>query len=263
MNTPTQIVATIGPASNDPEIIRSMLTAGMQVARFNFSHGDREKNVRVAQQVRSLAGERDMRVPIMQDLSGPRVQQGAVHSFDPNEEILTDKDRADLLSGKSFGFEYIAQSFVATAAHIQELRTLISDSGSTSKIIAKIERREAVENFDEILAAADAIMIARGDLGDAVPLEDIPFIQTELIRKTRAAQKPVITATQMLLTMKDNPVPTRAEVTDVAFAVISGTDATMLSEETASGKYPVESVAMMRTIATRAEREITISRNSL
>lgn len=169
---------------------------------------------------------------------------------------FTDKDRADLCFGIERGVDLIGLSFVSSAADIAAVRSCLGERGAGLPVIAKIERREALENIDAIVAAADGIMVARGDLGVETPLERIPLVQKTLIRKARAAGKPVITATQMLRSMVEQIRPTRAEVTDVANAILDGTDAVMLSEETASGSHPVEAVRMMARIACAAEAEI-------
>lgn len=167
-------------------------------------------------------------------------------------KIITDKDQADLKFGLSQNVDYVALSFVHCAKDIEELRRLIGKNKAV-KIIAKIETKEAVQNFDEILAATDAVMVARGDLGIELPVDQVPLWQKKMIRKCLYAAKPVIVATQMLESMMLNPRPTRAEVSDVANAVIDHTDAVMLSGETASGKYPVEAVSMMAQIVRKIE----------
>lgn len=166
---------------------------------------------------------------------------------------LTEKDKEDLIFGIQQGVDYVALSFVRSAADVQEARRFIQQYGVAIPIIAKIEKHEALKNIDEIIEAVDGIMVARGDLGVETPLEKVPLVQKMLIRKSNQAGKPVITATQMLRSMVDSPRPTRAEVTDVANAILDGTDAVMLSEETASGSYPVQAVEMMVKIAEDAE----------
>ena len=166
---------------------------------------------------------------------------------------VTDKDRDDLAFGLRHGVDYVAQSFVRTAADVLEVRGMIQDHGSTVPLIAKIETQDALTNIDEIIDSVDGVMVARGDLGVAVPLATVPRLQKMLIGKANRAGKPVITATQMLRSMQDSPRPTRAEVTDVANAVLDGTDAIMLSEETAIGRFPLEAVRMMAAIAADAE----------
>jgi pyruvate kinase len=167
---------------------------------------------------------------------------------------LTPKDREDLIFGLKHNVDYVALSFVRSAEDLHVVKELIRAHDKDTPVIAKIEKHEAVEHMDEIVEAADAIMVARGDLGVEVPLEDVPFIQKRLIKQANAFGKPVITATQMLRSMVDSPRPTRAEATDVANAVLDGTDAVMLSEETASGNYPVEAVEFMHRIAENAEK---------
>ena len=166
---------------------------------------------------------------------------------------VTDKDRDDLAFGLRHGVDYVAQSFVRTAADVLEVRRMIQDHGSTVPLIAKIETQDALTSIDEIIDSVDGVMVARGDLGVAVPLATVPRLQKMLIGKANRAGKPVITATQMLRSMQDSPRPTRAEVTDVANAVLDGTDAIMLSEETAIGRFPLEAVRMMAAIAADAE----------
>jgi pyruvate kinase len=168
---------------------------------------------------------------------------------------LTEKDQADLIFGLENEVDCIALSFVRTAAEIDKTRTIIRQQGRETPLIAKIEKHEALENIDEIIEAADGIMVARGDLGVEIPLEQVPHIQKMLIHKANRRGKPVITATQMLRSMVDASRPTRAEATDVANAVLDGTDAVMLSEETAVGKYPVEAVQFMTRIIQNAEMD--------
>lgn len=168
---------------------------------------------------------------------------------------LTAKDREDLLFGLENHVDYVALSFVRTAADIVSIKEIIQQTRSGTPVIAKIEKHEAVEHIDGIMKAADGIMVARGDLGVEIPLEEVPLVQKMLIRKANAAGKPVITATQMLRSMVDSPRPTRAEATDVANAVLDGTDAVMLSEETASGNNPVKAVQFMMRIVESAETE--------
>jgi pyruvate kinase len=167
---------------------------------------------------------------------------------------MTDKDRKDLHFGLGHDVDYIALSFVRTAADIQGIKEIIRRENKHTPVIAKIEKHEAIDHYEAILEATDAIMVARGDLGVEIPLEAVPSIQKRLISKANALGKPVITATQMLRSMVDSPRPTRAEASDVANAVLDGTDAVMLSEETATGNYPVQAVRYMARIITEAEK---------
>ena len=171
-------------------------------------------------------------------------------------DSLTTKDRTDIVIGLEEGVDAIALSFVRRASDISACRKVITDHGGNTPIIAKIEKHEAVDNIDSIVAASQAIMVARGDLGVEIDLEKVPLVQKAIIRKCNTLGKPVITATQMLLHMVDNPRPTRAEANDVANAILDGTDAVMLSEETAAGKYPAEAVMMMDRIARSAESSL-------
>jgi pyruvate kinase len=172
---------------------------------------------------------------------------------------ITEKDRSDLEFGLKNKVDFIALSFVRRAADIQELKDILAKAKSNAKIIAKIETPEALENIDEILKLTDAVMVARGDLAIEIPAEDVPLAQKMLIHKCNALGKPVITATQMLESMIKSPVPTRAEVSDVANAIIDGTDAIMLSEETTLGDFPVEAVKMMTRVALRVEKDVYTS----
>jgi pyruvate kinase len=167
---------------------------------------------------------------------------------------LTERDRNDLEFGIGLGVDYVALSFVRSPAEVRELREILDGAGSDAKIVAKIEKREATENLDGILAETDAVMVARGDLGVEIPIDRVPVVQKELIGKCLAAGKPVITATQMLESMTASEIPTRAEASDVANAVLDGSDAVMLSAETATGNYPVETVETMSRIIETAER---------
>ena len=332
----TKIVCTIGPATDDDDIMRRIMQAGMNVARFNFSHGDYETHQKRYEQVVRLREELGLPIATLMDTRGPEIrlgkfvddkpvtihdgdtyvlttedvlctaERGSVsfknlpHDVKPGTHILindgviemvvnrvnsteitclvihggvlsnnkginvpgvtlsmpylSEKDRNDLEFGAKMGFDFIAASFVSTSADIDYLRKYTHSLGWFNvRIIAKIENLEGVKNIDEILESADGIMVARGDLGVEVPAEEVPFLQKEIIRKCNDAFKPVVTATQMLDSMIRNPRPTRAEATDVANAIYDGTDAIMLSGETAKGKYPVEAVKMMNQIAISTE----------
>lgn len=330
----TKIVATIGPASGNPETIRRMLTAGMTVARVNFSHGDHESHTKTVNMLRRVAEAENKVLAILGDLQGPKLRLGHVkpggiqlglgdevvltpHRGQPamihfphadlieviqpgarlvigdgeveftvaekKEDTLrclvtvagllesrkgvnapgtdlpissiTEKDQEDLKLICQLELDYVALSFVRTAADIHELRELMRLQNADIPIIAKIEKSEAIEHLKEIRDAADGMMVARGDLGIEVHPQEVPMLQKRIIRSCNEAGKPVITATQMLQSMVEHPRPTRAEASDVANAILDGTDAVMLSGETATGKYPVESVMMMRQIGEITERE--------
>lgn len=258
--TTTKIIATIGPASESKEVLSEMIKHHMDIARLNFSWGSYDWYKDVIKNIREESGKVNLVIPIIQDLSGPRVQVGSEHHFggEKENEIITEKDKNDLTFGIEQGVDYIAMSFVGKATDITELRNLIKEKGGNQKIIAKIERKIAVENLDEIIKETDGIMVARGDLGNEFPLEEIPFIQHKIIQASKKAGKMVIVATQMLLSMVENKTPTRAEVSDVAYAILDGADGIMLSEESAKGKYPVEAVLMMEKIALYAEENRNI-----
>ena len=254
--------------------MRDLLRLGMDVARLNFSWGTYEEHAARIADIRKITRELNTHIPIIQDLSGPRIQEQSGHEFDISaEHVLTEKDLKDLDFGAAQKVEYVAMSFVGDARDVERLRKEMTSRGmcgaesdgrngahnnahSGTKLIAKIERAKALsgENLETIIAAADAVMVARGDLGNEIPLERLPYVQLDIIKAAKRAKKPVITATQMMLSMVNSPTPTRAEVSDVAFAAIEGSDAVMLSEESAQGKYPVETVAMMQKIILEAER---------
>lgn len=262
MSSKTQVIATIGPASNTKEIILKMIEHHMDVARLNFSWGTHEWHADIIKNIREIAKEKGIFIPIIQDLSGPRVQEGSEHRFggQEGEEVITPKDIADLSFGIEQQVEYIALSFVGGASDVIKLKQLIKEKGGNQKVISKIERELAVENLEEIIKESDAIMVARGDLGNEFPLEKIPFVQHYIINECKKAGKMVIVATQMLLSMVENPTPTRAEVSDVAYAILDGADGVMLSEESARGKYPVGAVEMMEKIALVAEQHINTTK---
>lgn len=260
MESKTKIVATIGPASESKEVIIEFIKHNLDIARLNFSWDNHEGHKKIIDTIREASKECGKEISIMQDLSGPREQDGANHHFGgkENQKIITEKDIYDLYFGIEQNVDYVALSFVGSAADVVELRNLINEKGGKQKIIAKIERKEAFENLDEILEVTDGIMVARGDLGNEYPLEEIPFVQHRMIEKANAKGKMVIVATQMMLTMVNNPTPSRAEVSDVAYAIIDGANGVMLSEESAMGKHPIEAVAMMEKIALAAEKHIII-----
>ena len=330
----TKIVATIGPASDSPEIMERMLLAGMNVARLNFSHGDFTGHERVIRNLRAAARSTGLRLAIMADLPGPKMRIGqlgnepvelrpgdgfiltsediigsvdrvsvsfsklprvvkpgatlylndgliqlVVEKVDENDvrcrvvvggelrsrkglnlpgidlgiSAFTDHDRNCMKFALENGVDAISQSFVNSADDVRAVREAAAELGYQPFVIAKIERSNALDHLEEIIDAADGIMIARGDLGVEVPIEQIPVVQKRLMRLANMRAKPVITATQMLESMTLNRRPTRAEATDVANAILDGTDCVMLSGESAMGSYPVDAVEMLVKIAAAIE----------
>ena len=255
MNSQAQIVATIGPATGDKNIIRKIINGGVDAVRLNSSWGTYEEHAGYIKNIKETSKEAGRHIPIILDLSGPRIQDINSHKFDIEAiEIITPKDLADLKFGVEQGVDYVAMSFVGSAGDIERLRAEMKELGKVLPVIAKIERESAVRNIDEIIQVSEAIMIARGDLGSEVPLEQIPFIQKDITEKCKRAGKPVIIATQIIESMMKNPVPTRAEITDIACAILDGADILMLSEETTIGQYPIESVVMMKKAILEAEK---------
>ena len=253
----TQIIATIGPASGKLEVLDEMIKAGMGVVRLNFSWSEPEQREKYIKMIREAGLKNNIDVLILADLPGSRIQDEDGHIHNAGTlKALTEKDKGLIEFGVKNDLDYISVSFVGDSEDIADCRSEINKWGGKQKIIAKIECVKALENIDKIIEAADAIMIARGDLGNEVALEKIPFIQEEIIKKCKNAGKPVITATQMLYSMKDNPSPTRAEATDVVNAVLEGSDAIMLSEETSIGKYPIRAVYVMEHLALEAESHL-------
>jgi len=252
-----QIVATLGPASTKPEILKLLVEHQVDVARLNFAWGTFEERIVEIKLLRDLSKKAGKKIPIIVDLPGPRIQKKGGHTYDLEKmDNVTEQDEKSIEFGIKEGVEYFAVSFVGNADDVERYREVIKKYSGNQKIIAKIERKMAVKNFANILSSADAIMIARGDLGSEIPIEQIPFVQDKIIKETKEAGKPVIVATQMMLSMIENPIPTRAEVTDVANAILEGADAVMLSEETTIGKYPVEAVTVMEKIVLEAEKHL-------
>ncbi len=334
----TKIVATIGPATSSPEVLRALIEAGATTLRLNFSHGTHEDHQRSIRLIRQTSFELNQPVGILQDLQGPKIRlgrfadgsivlkkgdrfiltsnlmtgtqemscvtyepladevpEGAVILLDDGrvemrvEEVkaaagelhcqvvvggvlsnnkgvnfpgvylsikaLTDKDRKDLTFGLDQGVDWVALSFVRNPNDVLEIKELISAAGKQAPVIVKIEKHEAIEEMEAILSISDGVMVARGDLGVELPAEDVPILQKRLIATANRMGIPVITATQMLDSMVHSPRPTRAEVSDVANAILDGTDAVMLSNETAVGKFPIEAVKTMAQIALRIEQE--------
>ena len=333
----TKIICTIGPSSESEERLKELMLAGMNVARFNFSHGTHEEQKIKYERMVKVREELNMPVATLIDTKGPeirlrdfeggKVELKAGQTFTlTTEEIMgnsdkaaisyknlkndievgstiliddgliemkveeitkkdivcrvinggfvsnhkgvnvpgvvlsmpyiSDVDRADIEFGAEMGFDFLAASFARTKEDILEVRKILDAKNSPMKIIAKIENMQGIENVEEILEVADGIMVARGDLGVEVPLEEVPVLQKRLIKKAVAKGKHVITATQMLESMMKNPRPTRAEATDIANAIYDGTTAIMLSGESAAGLYPIEAVNTMARIAECAEKDI-------
>lgn len=333
----TKIVCTMGPSVDRAGVLDGIVAQGMNVARFNFSHGTHEEQAQRIAAVQEAAKRAGKVVSLLLDTKGPEMRLGKfrdgkvqlkegqkftltyddvegdethvsvshknlckeVHLGDTillsdglvslrvdeiaDRDIVTtvlnsgvmgtmkrvaapgvsvslppisDRDREDILFGIQKDMDFIAASFVQRAADVREIRRLIADNGGHMEIIAKIENMEGVNNIDEIIEASDGVMVARGDLGVEIPAEEVPLIQKMIIEKCNKAGKPVIVATQMLESMITNPRPTRAEASDVANAILDGTDAIMLSGETASGDYPVEAVETMNRIAQRIEASL-------
>lgn len=338
----TKIICTMGPRTMDKIILKELIAGGMNVARFNFSHGSYEEHAERIALVRQVSEQLGIPVALMLDTKGPEIRTGLLKdgkkvSLEQGKEFtlyteeregdetgcsityqqlvydvrkgdtiliddgliglevqrvsadkieciiknggelgerkgvnvsnvkihlpgVTQKDREDILFGIEQGVDYIAASFVRNSDCIMDIREILEDNhGRDIGIIAKIENAEGVENIDEILDAADGIMVARGDLGVEIPADQVPHIQKKIINKCNRKCKPVVTATQMLDSMIRNPRPTRAEAGDVANAIYDGSDAIMLSGETAMGKYPVEAVRMMAKIAETTEAHLDYS----
>lgn len=335
----TKIICTVGPSTDKPEILENMMRAGMNVARFNFSHGDYQIHETRFQEVVAARQKLGLPVATMLDTKGPEIRLGIFKDHKPVEiasgdeytlttrdvpcdnkiasvsfaelprdvtvgtqilindglvsmtvkkisgtdivctvqdggvlsdrkgvnvpgvelsmPYLSERDMSDLEFGAKLGFDYIAASFVRTAADVAYLRKFTNALGWRNvRIIAKIENMDGVRNIDEIIGEADGVMVARGDMGVEIPFEMIPSIQKKIIQRAYRAGKQVITATQMLESMITNPRPTRAEITDVANAIYDGTSAIMLSGETAAGAHPVEAVETMSRIAETTEGQI-------
>src|SRR2546425_740737 len=240
----TKIVCTIGPASSTVEQLDRLAAAGMDVARLNFSHGTHAEHAEVIQRIREAEARWNRPVAILQDLQGPKIRLGTFGKGGGG--------RVALESGRPFA--PCRTPSVRSADDIREVRRFLEAQGADIPLVAKLERHEVLDNLPAVVGAVDAVMVARGDLGVDVPLEDVPHIQKEIIRQAHVAKVPVIVATQMLESMVTHTRPTRAEVADVTAAIFDGADAIMLSAETASGRYPAEAVEVMARIAERAEQ---------
>lgn len=250
-----QIIATIGPSSESKSMLLAMVENGMDVVRFNMSWAETSDHQKHLNLIRDIEKEKEIKIPIIFDLPGPRVQEGKKHTYKKNLNYELSKKDIDLLKfGIKNNIDYFALSFVGNSDDILLYQEKINEFSGNQKLIAKIERKIAVENLDNILGVSDAIMVARGDLGTEVPIEQIPFLQNEIIKKTKEQNKSVIVATQMMLSMVENTEPTRAEVTDVSTAIMHGADAVMLSDETAIGKYPDLAVGIMDKIILESEK---------
>lgn len=253
MNSRAQIIATIGPASETESVLRSMIQHQMDMVRFNFEWFEPSVARERITLIRTLGAGYGRSIPIIADLPGPRVQLAEGHTYAALPFAISSKDEDMVQFCIDEHVEYLALSFIGSAEEVNAYRELVRARGGTQRLIAKIERKVAVDALDGIIEAADAIMVARGDLGKEIPLEEIPFVQKTIVAKANAAGKPVIVATQMLLSMTAHEEPTRAEVTDVEEAIRQGADAVMLSEESASGSYPVQAIAMMERIMVATE----------
>jgi len=259
-----QIIATIGPASAKKEVLVEMAKGGMTIARLNFSWGTREEHHTYLHAIRAASKEAAIPIRILAALKGPRMQTDSGHTFDKNMPLLTDEDKEMLLFACTEGIDFISVPFIKNAKDIETVRAFITPNAHKPAMIAKIERREAVENLEEILVVADAVLVGRGDLGSAYPLGEIPFIQDEIIATSRTAGKPAIVATEMLLSMIEKDRPTRAEATDIVHALVSGASGIVLSEESAVGKHPTLAVKAMADIAAVAcERTGASARTAL
>jgi len=242
----TKIVCTLGPASNSPDVIERMLKAGMDIARFNLAHGTLAEHSRVIDTVRQVSQKLGLTTGILPDLPGLKLKKGSI------KEVFGEHLRFALSQNATFA----ALSFISSASQVKEVKELLEEMDADIPLIVKIEKPGGLEEADAILELCDGIMVARGDLGLQIKIEKVPLAQKQLIKKANHCGKPAITATQMLESMVESPTPTRAEATDVANAVLDGTDAVMLSEETTIGKYPVEAVETMVRIVLEAEPAI-------
>lgn len=246
INRHVKIVCTLGPASSSPEIIEKLLVAGMDVARLNLNYGTLEEHGQMIHAVRSLSKRLKLNTGILLDLPGSKRFRGDTKAlFGEHLEFAV-----------SHQVDFIALSFITSAAQVQEVRELLRGMKSDIPLIVKVERAKSLADSGSILGVCEGIMVARGDLASEISIERVPFAQKHLIKEANRAGKPVITATQMLLSMVNSAAPTRAEATDVANAVLDGSDALMLSEETTIGNYPVEAVETMVRIIREAEGEL-------
>ena len=256
MNTQSraQIVATLGPTSSGIDMIRSLAQAGVDVFRLNFSWGSFDEHKSRIRDIRIIEKEIQKKLVILQDLPGPRIQENTAHTYDKSAiSAITDYDRDCIAFGVEQKVDVIAISFVGSVDDIDDCRACIQEHGGRQMVIAKIERKSALEHIEALVTAADGVMVARGDLADEIGIEQVPLAQLDIIACANSFHKPVIVATQMMLSMVEHSSPTRAEATDVEMAIIEGSDAVMLSEETARGMHPVEAVVLMEKMLLVAE----------
>jgi pyruvate kinase len=242
----TKIVCTLGPASKSPDVIEGMLKAGMDIARFNLAHGTLAEHGQLVDKVRQLSQKLKLNTGILLDLPGFKRKSGNIR------EVFGEHLRFALSQNATF----VALSFISSASQVKGVKELLTEMHTDIPLIVKIEKAGGLEEADAILELCEGIMVARGDLGLQIKIEKVPLAQKQLIKKANHCGKPVITATQMLESMVESPTPTRAEATDVANAVLDGTDAVMTSEETAIGKHPVEAVETMARIVLEVEPAI-------
>ncbi len=238
-----KIVCTLGPASNTPEIITRMLQSGMDVARLNLSYGTLEEHRQTIVTVRSVSQKLNLPTAILLDCPGRKRRSGDTKAVFGDHLQFAQANQID----------FIALSFITSTQQVEEVKSLSKEMGINIPVIAKIEKGEALAVSGSIIDVSDGVMVARGDLGLQISIEKVPLAQKKIIREANQRGKPVITATEMLESMVKSATPTRAEATDVANAVLDGTDAVMLSEETSIGQYPVEAIEMMSKIILEAE----------
>ena len=243
MKRHVKIVCTLGPASSSPEVIEMMLQGGMDIARLNLAHGSLEEHSQLISRVRLISQKLKLPTGILLDLPGLKKRDGDVKAVFGEHLEFADSHQVD----------FIALSFISSAQQVREVKALLKKMNVDIPVIVKIEQVQALEQSDALLGADDGIMVARGDLALDISIEKVPLAQKQLIKEANRRGKSVITATQMLESMVRSATPTRAEATDVANAILDGSDALMLSEETAIGNYPVEAIEMMVRIALEAE----------
>lgn len=245
----TKIICTMGPETNDKDTIEALIKSGMNGARLSFSNGGYEDHKTHINMIKAVREELGTHTAIILDIKSSNNEPEIYRKGN-----LSEKDICDLKFGVENEVDIITASYINNPEDIEAIRSILrSNGGEELQVYAKIETQEGIDNIDTIIAAADGIMVARGHLGDEIPVADIPAVQKMIIERCNVAGVPVITATQMMESMVLNPRPTRAEASDVANAIFDGTDAVMLSNETAYGKYPVESVKTMTRIAVKAE----------